>query len=176
MSRGVFEFHTSSSFFPLFNSGKYICRNDRSELGVIREVNYAQTDKGERSAYCKGYFAEKLLDDRVLQAPVNISGTPEEIALALVDGMAIHPANSGRIIPRLVLGNLKGLGSRITLQTTGDKLGENCMRQSKHRSYLTAFYMTMRGTRSPLSAGRGLIARRTRKKTLLRYSPIVFTM
>ena len=36
---GVFEFHTSSSFFPLFNSGKYICRNDRSELGVIREVN-----------------------------------------------------------------------------------------------------------------------------------------
>ena len=71
---GVFEFHTSSSFFPLFNSGKYICRNDRAELGVIREVNYAQTDKGERSAYCKGYFAEKLLDDRVLQAPINISG------------------------------------------------------------------------------------------------------
>ena len=121
---GVFEFHTSSSFFPLFNSGKYICRNDRSELGVIREVNYAQTDKGERSAYCKGYFAEKLLDDRVLQAPVNISGTPEEIALALVDGTAIHPANSGRVIPRLVLGSRKGLGTRIPLQTTGDKLGE----------------------------------------------------
>ena len=97
---GVFEFHTSSSFFPLFNSGKYICRNDRSELGVIREVNYAQTDKGD------------------------ISGTPEGIALALVDGMTIHPANSGRVIPRLVLGTRKGLGSRITLQTTGDKLGE----------------------------------------------------
>ena len=121
---GVFEFHTSSSFFPLFNSGKYICRNDRSELGVIREVNYAQTDKGKRSSYCKGYFAEKLLDDRVLQAPVNISGTPEEISLALVDEMAVHPANSGRAIPRLVLGTRKGLGTRITLQTTGDKLGE----------------------------------------------------
>ena len=121
---GVFELHNSASYFPLFNSGKYLCRNDRTELGVIREVNYAQTDKGERSAYCKGYFAEKLLDNRVLQSPVNISGTPEEISFALVDGFAIHPANTERVIPRLSLGIRKNLGSKLTLQTTGDKLGE----------------------------------------------------
>ena len=60
---GVFEIHASSGYFALLNTGTYICRSDRTELGVIREVNYAQTDKGERSAYCKGYFAEKLLDN-----------------------------------------------------------------------------------------------------------------
>ena len=121
---GVFEFHTSVDYFPLLNSGNYICRNDRTELGVIREVNYAQTDKGERSAYCKGYFAEKLLDDRVIQPGVNITGTPEEIAFALVDGFAINPSDPGRKISRLSLGARKGLGTSVTLQTTGDKLGE----------------------------------------------------
>ena len=120
---GVFEIHASSGYFALLNTGTYICRIDRTELGVIREVNYAQTDKGERSAYCKGYFAEKLLDDRVLQPPVNITGTPEEIARALVDGFAVNPSDPGRVISQLSLGSVKGLGTSVTLQATGDKLG-----------------------------------------------------
>ena len=39
---GVFEIHTAVEYFPLLNSGRYIFRHDRQELGVIREVNYTQ--------------------------------------------------------------------------------------------------------------------------------------
>ncbi|MBR1677331.1 MAG: hypothetical protein IJ706_08490, partial [Clostridia bacterium] len=80
---GMFECHTPVEYFELLNAGRYFYRSDRGELGVIREVNYSQTDKGERRAYCKGYFAESLLDNRVINATANITGTPEAIARAL---------------------------------------------------------------------------------------------
>lgn len=121
---GVFEFHTSVDYFPMLNEARYLCRSDRSELGVIREVSHSQTDSGSRSAYCKGYFAEKLLDNLVLQRSVNLTGTPEDIAFSLVNSFAINPSDSGRKIKHLVLGTKKGLGASVTLQTTGDSLGE----------------------------------------------------
>ena len=37
---GLFELHTPAEFFTLMNTGRYLYRNDRDELGVIREVNF----------------------------------------------------------------------------------------------------------------------------------------
>lgn len=121
---GMFECHAPVEYFELLNTGRYFYRSDRDELGVIREVNYSQTDKGERRAYCKGYFAESLLDNRVINSPANLTGTPETIARSLVNTYIINPGDTGRKIPQIVLGAAKGIGSSITIQTTGDKLGE----------------------------------------------------
>ena len=73
---GLFELYTPAEFFELMNTGRYLYRSDRTDLGVIREVNFARDAKGARTAYCKGYFSEELLNDRVLNTQINITGTP----------------------------------------------------------------------------------------------------
>ena len=142
---GIFELHTPVEYFELLNSGKYIYRNDRKELGVIREVSYQQTDKGERAAYVKGYFAEHLLDDRVIQNTVNITGTPEDISRALMTTYFLTPSDSGRKIENISLGDRKGIGTSTTLQTTGDNVGAKMyeIEQTQEMSHRLSFdYLT----------------------------------
>ena len=93
---GVFEIHTAVEYFPLLNSGRYIFRHDRQELGVIREVNYTQTSKGARTAYCKGYFSEALFNNRVTVPAANITGTPEEISRAKGNCKSYSSLQKGR--------------------------------------------------------------------------------
>lgn len=121
---GLFELHTPAEFFALMNSGRYLYRNDRDELGVIREVNFARDAKGARTAYCKGYFSEELLNNRVLNTQVSLSGTPEVIGRKLVDRYVINPTDADRKIPQVVLGGLKGVGTSVTVTATGAKLGD----------------------------------------------------
>ncbi len=120
---GVFELHAPADFFELMNTGRYLYRNDRQELGVIREVNFARDDKGARTAYCKGYFAESLLNNRVINTSVNMTGTPEAISRALIQKYMISPSDSGRKFPQIVLGASAGLGTSVTVESTGDDLG-----------------------------------------------------
>lgn len=121
---GLFELHTPAEFFELMNTGRYLYRNDREELGVIREVNLARDAKGARTAYCKGYFSEELLNDRVIHPQVSLSGTPESIGRKLVDRCVINPSNADRKIPQIILGPVNGVGSSVTVTATGDKLGD----------------------------------------------------
>lgn len=121
---GLFELHAPAEYFELMNSGLYLYRNDREELGVIREVNFTRDAKGATTAYCKGYFAEELLNNRVLNSTVSLTGTPESIGRQLVQRFIIDPADSDRKIPQIVLGNVNGVGSSVTVTATGDKLGD----------------------------------------------------
>ena len=121
---GLFELYTPAEFFELMNTGRYLYRSDRTDLGVIREVNFARDAKGARTAYCKGYFSEELLNDRVLNTQINITGTPEAIGRQLVQKFAINPTDAGRKIAHLQLGALSGVGSSITVMATGDRLGD----------------------------------------------------
>ncbi len=121
---GIYELHIPADFFSLIQKGKYLFRNDRAELGVIREVNYAQSDKGQRTAYCKGYFAESLLNDRIIPLTYTKTGTPEAISRDMVNQYVINPADSGRKIPHIALGESHGLGSSVSFQSTGDQLGD----------------------------------------------------
>jgi len=121
---GLFELYTPAEFFELMNSGRYLFRSDRNALGVIREVNFARDAKGARTAYCKGYFAEQLLNNRVLNTQENISGTPEAIARKLVQRYVIAPSDTGRKLPHIQLGAVNGVGSSIEMTATGDNLGD----------------------------------------------------
>lgn len=121
---GLFELYTPAEFFELMNVGRYLFRSDRKDLGVIREVNFARDAKGARTAYCKGYFAEELLNDRVLNTQINITGTPEDIGRQLVQKFAINPTDADRKIRHLQLGTLTGVGTSVTVTATGAKLGD----------------------------------------------------
>ena len=121
---GLFELYTPAEFFELMNTGRYLFRSDRKDLGVIREVNFARDAKGARTAYCKGYFAEELLNDRVLNTQINITGTPEDIGRQLVQKFAIDPTDADRKIQHLQRGALTGVGTSVTVTATGDKLGD----------------------------------------------------
>ncbi len=122
-SPGIFELHVPAEYFDLVNRGRYLYRNDRTELGVIREVNFMHGEKGEKTAYCKGYFAEHLLDSNVLFPAFNQTGTPETLARSVVSRYVINPADAGRKIRGIRLGRARGGGSPITLQNTGDHVG-----------------------------------------------------
>lgn len=121
---GLFELHAPAEFFDLMNTGRYLYRSDRTDLGIIRKVNFARDAKGIRTSYCKGYFAEELLNDRVLDTQVNITGTPETIGRQLVQKFAISPTDTDRKIAHLQLGTLSGVGSSTTVTATGDRLGD----------------------------------------------------
>lgn len=123
-SPGVFELHVPAEYFDLINSGKYLYRNDRTELGVIREVNFTRGEKNEKTAYCKGYFAEHLLNDNVIYPTFNRVGTPEALAHAVVGQYIINPADIGRKKAYIQLGKLQGGGSSVALQNTGDYVGD----------------------------------------------------
>lgn len=121
---GCFELYTSKDYFPLLNGGRYLYRSDAKELGVIDEVNYSQDDSGSREAYAKGNFAEKLLTDRVIETTLRLSGNIEQAMRSLVQRTAIEPADSGRRIPHLRLGEVSGIQGSIEIQTTGDNLSD----------------------------------------------------
>ena len=76
----------------------YLWRNDRPELGVIREVNFARGEKGEKTMYCKGFFSEHLLNNRVIQPVFNKTGVISSLAYDVVDLFAVNPVDAGRKI------------------------------------------------------------------------------
>lgn len=123
-SPGMFELHIPAKYFDLVNSGKYLYRNDRTELGVIREVNFNRGEKGQKTAYCKGYFSEQLLDNNVISPMFNQTGTPEALANSVIERYIINPRDTDRKIKHIRLGEAQGSGGTTTLQSTGDCVGE----------------------------------------------------
>lgn len=123
-SPGMFELYVPAEYFGLINTGRYLYRNDRMELGVIREVNFTRGERSERTAYCKGYFAEHLLNNHVLYPAFNETGTPEMLARSVVDQYVINPDNADRRNPYIRLGDMTGGGGTVTLQNTGDCVGD----------------------------------------------------
>lgn len=123
-SPGVFELHLPAEYFDLINTGRYLYRNDRTELGVIREVNFARGEKSEKTAYCKGFFAEHLLNNAVIYPVFSKTGKPDALAYSVVETYLINPADQNRKMHADIrLGEAAGLGVSITLQNTGDEVG-----------------------------------------------------
>lgn len=121
---GAFEIHTSSSYFDLLNTGEYLYRNDADELGVIKEVDYKEKENGAVEVYAKGYFAERILKDRVIEKTTMLSGNTEDVMRNLVDLYAINPEDKERTIKNLKLGEINGVGGKLSSQVTGGSLSD----------------------------------------------------
>ena len=120
---GSFELHTDMTWFELLKQGRYLYRSDAEELGVLEAFGYEQGELSE-SLTVSGRFLECLLEDRVIEQTVELSGTVEEICRTLVDQYAIHPQDMARRIPKLKLGAFKGLGTATNCQCGGETLLE----------------------------------------------------
>lgn len=123
-SPGMYELHVPSASFPLLMRGRYLYRNDADELGLIEEPHYSIDDNGTREVYCKGYFAEKLLEDRVLDNTFHLSGSLEGSMRTMAERYAISPDDPGRKMPHLRLGDIAGLSQTTACQRTGCSLSE----------------------------------------------------
>lgn len=120
---GVFQLNAPVDYFTLFNTGRYLYRSDSEYLGVIQEVEFSKDSKGAKTALCKGYFAERLLNNRVVNATHRQTGTPEAIGRKLVEDFFISPTDSDRVIPNIKLGTESGIGESTTVSITGDEVG-----------------------------------------------------
>lgn len=122
---GMFEIHCGAADFEAIEGGAYVYRMDRDELGVIQEADLDRDDSGARVCYAKGYFAEVMLDDRVVDTTENLSGTPEDIAMALVDAYFINASGyPGRAVSAIELGPKSTWPQTVTkFQATGRPVG-----------------------------------------------------
>ena len=109
---GNFELHCVHTLFAELAAAKYVCRPDRSEVGVIE--NYGLNFP---SCFCKGRFLECLLADKVIYPAQSFgSKTQETIARSLI----------AVLLPDISLGTVNSpeIGNSITTQVTGDNLME----------------------------------------------------
>lgn len=121
---GTYELHVSPDFFPFLNQGKYLYKNDSDELGIINNPHYERSDTGEYLIYAKGYFAERLLYNRVVEKTHQISGNVEDAMRELVDMYCINPDDSNRVIPHLCLGEKAGFTEMVDSQVTGENISD----------------------------------------------------
>lgn len=109
---GDFELHTTHELFAALAGARYVFRPGRAEIGIIE--NYGLDYP---TAFCKGRFLERLLQNKIIYPAAKYSGkTQEYIARDLI----------ARFAPNLHLApaNATEIGSRITTQVTGDNLME----------------------------------------------------
>ena len=139
---GCFEVHFPAQYYDLVRKGNgaYIYRTDRTELGVIRECNFAESDTAKKTSYVKGYFAESLLEDRVINGSYNKQGIIEDVSRDIVDTYCIS-SGGDRQIPNLSLGTRQGLGDSIRLQVTGENVSDQLykMEQTQGMSHRLAY-------------------------------------
>lgn len=123
---GIFEVHCGVSDFPVLHAGHYLYRSDREELGVIYEADTSRNEAGAQTCYAKGYFAEQMLADRVVDRTWSMSGTREDIARQLVTDFFISADGyEGRSVSRIELGAKLNVDSdETTMQATGKPVGD----------------------------------------------------
>lgn len=97
------------------NYVKYLYCKDFKELAKIETLENNSTNT-KNTVILTGRFLENLLEDRVITTTQNYRGTTEQIARNIVNDFCI---NCSYPIPKLQLGEYKGLGSNQVYQITG---------------------------------------------------------
>lgn len=84
-SPGTWQITCSSREMQNLMAGEYVYRSDRKELGIIQQLGLSRDAAESKTCYAKGYFAEQLLYDRVLDRKMTGNDvTPEGLAKAIV--------------------------------------------------------------------------------------------
>ena len=121
---GDFELHTIPEHFALLQEGSYLYRPDTQECALLETIVCRLDSSGGKDIIASGRFLEQLLYDRVIDQTQKLSGTGEEVMRALIETVAIAPADTKRIVNRLQLGSISGVGEPMQQQVTGKNLLE----------------------------------------------------
>ena len=114
-------------------AAEYIYTNERPELGMIQRREHVATYDG-KVMQLSGYFYEYKLNDKITFPRYNGNGNIETIARDMVSRYKSD-------IPLLRLGNIAGIGTSITKQSTGDGLAKVLfeMLATQEMSYRTRY-------------------------------------
>lgn len=117
---GNFTLQPNINNLKQFKNAKYIYCKDFSETAILETFNKKDTILGTQAIYT-GRFLESILEQRVINKTQKyVNQTTEDIIRSLVNTFAIKAGE--RTIPKLALGERKGLGKIRTMQITGDNL------------------------------------------------------
>lgn len=105
---GDFEIQISHEQYS--NDMKYIYTKDRPEIGIINKVIY-----DEEKTTLKGFFLNKLLDDKIVYPTYYGSGEITQVLMRMI--------NANREDIRIDGFNLLN-GNKVDFQSTGDELGK----------------------------------------------------
>lgn len=114
---------------------KYIYTNERREMGIITQRNYAIASNGFKYMQISGFFLERELNDKVINPLFVASNTPAETA---VTNMV---SQYKKDIPLLSVSASLGRGSNISFQESNAQLSDKCYEilQPEEMSYKVEF-------------------------------------
>lgn len=116
---GEFELHcpVTSRAIDLLQKGNVIYKGHNEAAYVVRRSLELNT-KGEEYLRVKGKFLTNYLNRRINWGRLIKDGTVESIMRELVDKNCINPTDINRVIPLLALGELNGVGDKISYQNS----------------------------------------------------------
>lgn len=113
MEAGNFVLYCSTAYHSLLQEDYLLWPEGDSEAGVIESREFQRNQEGKETLVIAGKLLTGLLSRRILWNTLHYSGTYEGLMRQMVNQNAINPTNTSRIIPRLALGNLKGIAASI---------------------------------------------------------------
>jgi len=112
---GDFELHCdlTSDNLSLLTKGNIVWKRGDYEAGYINYRNFKQDNEGKETLIVKGNLLTKKLNQRIIWGTVAANDKVENIMRKLVNDNCINPADSKRVIPNLILENLKNFTQSI---------------------------------------------------------------
>lgn len=112
---GEFELHCPFTLenIALLSKENIIRKKDSNEAAYISYRNIKQNDKGEENIVVKGKFLTGYFKRRIIWGTEVLQSTFEQAIRTLIAKNCITPADVKRIIPNLVLGDIKNLSETV---------------------------------------------------------------
>ena len=123
---GEFELHCAltTEKLNLLQRGHVLWKKGDPEAGYIEYRQLGQDQQGKEMLAIKGRFLTGYLDRRIVWGQENLNMTAERAMRLLVDKNCINPLDADRVIPLLVLGELKDYPETVNRQTSYKNLLE----------------------------------------------------
>lgn len=117
---GEFEIHCSltSETLNLLHRGNIVWKKDDTEAGYIEYRQMIQDSEGKEVLILKGKFLSGYLNRRIIWGREILQTTAENAIRMLVNKHGINPSDTNRIVPNLILGDLKGYFQTVNCQTS----------------------------------------------------------
>ena len=118
------SFAFSSKLNGLLQRGNLIYKTDETEAGYITGRTLTLNKHGEEIIVISGRMMSGYLGKRIIWGKMILNGSTEQVMRTMVERQCINCSDPRRVIPRLILGELKGYSGRISKQVSYENLQE----------------------------------------------------
>lgn len=118
------SFAFSGKLNGILQRGNLIYKTDEKETGYITGKTLTLNKRGEEVIVITGKMLSGYLGKRIIWKKMILNGSAERVMRNMVDEQCIHCLDSKRIIPGLILGELKGYPGQVSKQVSYENLQE----------------------------------------------------